>query len=505
MLEFHARLLNIFERRVTSRRNDKAQPCWGIFMLAYSDIIISARYRLLQRLRQGGMSEVFLAFDEQTQQHVAIKLVTSDTPEYSKRLQREVNILRKLSHPHILPVLDGGIMDSFHYLVMPYMERGNLRERLIQGPLTLQEAGNMLAQLTNALQYAHDRGIVHRDIKPSNVLLDTDDADYVYLADFGLAREIEGGSDLTQTGCLIGTPQYMAPELADRPESVSSDTYALGIMLYQMLTGQMPFTGNDPLSIYWKQLHEEPTPPSSLNPQISPAIEQVILRALDKDPDQRFPDARTLSLAYTNAMKASEMQVLADQDMLMLPPVEVTLRKRATGTRAAFLADFWQNRTSNAQQKGLLSLAFLLLMILPLSLGFILSRDGISMNPALSNSSLPGSKVVPSILQAPPPHSISSGSMHGSVSTVNDALPQSTPPSGPTHGPTPPPKDPPGHHPGPPPPKGPPDHHPGPPPPKGPSGHKPGPPPPKGPPPGHKPGPPPPKGPPPGHKPGPHR
>jgi serine/threonine protein kinase len=432
-------------------------------MLAYSGILISRRYRLLQRLRQGGMSEVFLAFDEQTRQEVAIKLVTSDTLEYSKRLQREMRILRKLSHPHILPLLDSGIVDSFHYLVMPYMRRGNLRERLVQDPLTQQEAGNILVQLADALQYAHNRGIVHRDIKPSNVLLDTGNADHVYLADFGLAREMEGGSDLTQTGCLIGTPQYMAPELANRPESVSSDVYALGIVLYQMVTGQTPFSGKDALSIYWKQLHEEPRPPSMLNAQISPAVEQVILRALDKDPVHRFPNARTLGLAYTHALKASETQALATSDMLMLPPVKVTLRKRASGTRTGLLADFWQNRTDKTVQKGLLTLAFLMLMALPLSLGFMLSRDGISMNPALNSNAVPGSNVAPVLLPAPPLHTSSSGSMHGSASTVNDALPQSIPASGPKHKPTRHgPKGPPVHKPGPPPWKGPPGHHHGP-------------------------------------------
>jgi len=390
-------------------------------------------------------------------------------------------------------LLDDGMMDGFHYLVMPYMGQGTLRERLIQSPLTLQEAGNILVQLADALQYAHDQGIVHRDIKPSNVLLSRGDADYVYLADFGLAREMEGGSDLTQTGCLIGTPQYMAPELADRPESVSSDIYALGIMLYQMLTGQMPFTGNDPLSIYWKQLHEEPAPPSSLNPQISPAVERMILRALAKDPGQRFPDVRTLMLAYTHALKASETQALAAQDMLMLPPVEVALRRRAMRTRASFLVDFWQHRTSKAVQKGLLSLALLLLMALPLSLGFMLSRDGISMNPPLNSNAMPGSIIAPSLLPAPPVHTISSGSVHGVVSTITLALPQSTPISRPKHESTPPPKGLVVHKYGPPPSKDPPGHHHGHPP-KGPPEHKPG----------HR-GPDPSRGPHPGHKPGSHR
>ena len=124
---------------------------------------------------------------------------------------------------------------------MPYMRRGTLREHIASGRLTLEEAGQVLEQVADALQFAHDHGVVHRDIKPSNILLDNENEHLFYLADFGLAKMIEEGSDITQTGCLVGTPEYMAPELTEKPESASSDIYALGILLYQMLAGQLPF------------------------------------------------------------------------------------------------------------------------------------------------------------------------------------------------------------------------------------------------------------------------
>src|SRR5947209_9603308 len=155
-------------------------------MLEQEKRVISGRYRLLQRLRRGGMSEVFLAFDEQTQQHIAIKLVND--PNCIKRLQREVRILRNLSHKHILPLLDDGAFGDYHYLVMPYMVGGNLRERLAQGKLTQEEAVRILDQLASALQYAHEHGILHRDIKPSNILLHDTHTHHIYLADFGLAK-----------------------------------------------------------------------------------------------------------------------------------------------------------------------------------------------------------------------------------------------------------------------------------------------------------------------------
>src|SRR5260370_7656470 len=151
-------------------------------MLERSDLIISERYRLLERLHRGRMSEVFLAFDERMQEHVAIKLVLSDDSDCMKRLQSEVRILRKLEHQHILPLLDSGVADFYHYLVMPYMQRGNLRERLVQGKLTQEEAGVILNQLAGALQYAHERSIVHRDIKPPIVCLHHTDPCHVSLS-----------------------------------------------------------------------------------------------------------------------------------------------------------------------------------------------------------------------------------------------------------------------------------------------------------------------------------
>src|SRR6202790_2539796 len=339
------------------------------------DILISGRYRILKRLRRGGMSEVFLAFDEQTQQQVAIKIVTNSDSECVQRLQREARVLRKLSHPHILPLLDDGIFGSSYYLVMPYMQRGNLRERLMQGKMTQEEAGIILHQLTDALAYAHTQGIIHRDIKPSNILLDTTDACHTYLADFGIAKILEEGSDITQTGFLVGTPEYMAPELAEKPESVSSDIYAVGVLLYQMLTVRLPFTGTSPLAICWKHIKEQPTSPTSLNPEISPAIEKVMLRAMNKNPRQRFAEAGAMSLAYANAL--SGIDQMPDLDLIPaiglpeLPPAQVTLRKMKKGFAAAHPAGFWQNHVGRAIQRGILSIAALLLVALPVSLGII--------------------------------------------------------------------------------------------------------------------------------------
>src|SRR6266481_4850649 len=173
------------------------------------------RYRLQSRLGRGGMSEVYLAYDELMHRDVAIKVVSSSHVDYIERFQREAKAIGNLHHNHILPAFDSGEQGPWHYLVMPYIEHNTLRERLERSDLTLEEAGELLQQIASALQHAHDNGIVHRDIKPSNILLRDDH--YAYLADFGLAKSLKGSSDITQLGTLLGTPEYMAPELADGP------------------------------------------------------------------------------------------------------------------------------------------------------------------------------------------------------------------------------------------------------------------------------------------------
>lgn len=287
---------------------------------------ISGRYRLHQCLHRGSMSDVYLAFDERLQQEVAIKLVSNDQPEATQRLQHEIHTLRTLSHKHIVPMLDHGKYEGYHYLVMPYLKQGTLRDRLARGRLTQEEAGHILVQVTSALHYAHQQGIVHRDLKPSNMLLDGTLHPHVYLADFNLAKAMGKGSDLTQTGIAIGTPAYMAPELIEKPESVSSDIYALGVLLYRMLTGRVPFSGSSPLAVLWKHAHELPVPPSSLNPAIPAPVEQVILRALQKDPQQRFPSAEAMAQAYMHALRSSQTSAVAHP---VVQPLEPTVTYRA--------------------------------------------------------------------------------------------------------------------------------------------------------------------------------
>jgi len=211
------------------------------------------RYHLQERLGHGGMSEVYLAYDELMHRDIAIKVMSSGHADYIERFQREAEAVGNLQHNHILPAFDYGQQERWHYLVMPYINHGSLSDLLDKGPVTLEHAGEILSQIADALQHAHEHGILHRDIKPSNILLLDDH--YAYLADFGLAKAIDGSGSVTHTGVLMGTPEYMAPELADGHASISSDLYALGILLYQMVTGRLPFTGETALAVYLRQMH----------------------------------------------------------------------------------------------------------------------------------------------------------------------------------------------------------------------------------------------------------
>ncbi len=259
------------------------------------------RYYLQSPLGHGGMSEVYLAYDELMKRDVAIKVLNSNNDIYVARFQREAEVLGRLSHDHILPAFDYGADGPWHYLVMPYIKGTTLREMLAKGPLSPAVAGEIFMQIADALQYAHDQHIIHRDIKPSNILIRDDY--HIYLADFGLAKSLQDSKDVTLSGMLLGTPEYMAPDLADGPATTSSDIYALGVLLYQMIVGRVPFIAETPLAIYMKHLHDMPVPPSQFNPQLSSTLDAVVLRALEKEPQRRYKTVKAFANAYLQAVE----------------------------------------------------------------------------------------------------------------------------------------------------------------------------------------------------------
>lgn len=259
------------------------------------------RYELHRRIAYGGMSEVYLGYDRRVRRRVAVKVLYGSDEPFVRRFEREALAVGTLSHDHILPLYDFGEQRPWYYLVMPFIEGGTLRDYLLKRErLTLEEAESFLYQIASALQYAHDHGVVHRDVKPSNILLRPDG--HAYLVDFGLAKAKQESESLTHIGAMIGTPEYMAPEQSNGQNDYRSDIYSLGIILYQMLTGRVPFTAESPVAVSLKHIQAQPVPPGELNPEIPQVVEDVILKALAKDPDDRFQQAKAFSLACRKAI-----------------------------------------------------------------------------------------------------------------------------------------------------------------------------------------------------------
>ncbi|HZS75451.1 MAG TPA: protein kinase [Ktedonobacteraceae bacterium] len=260
------------------------------------------RYELRRRIAQGGMAEVYLAYDRRVRRQVAIKVLYGRDEAFVRRFEREALAVGTLSHNHILALYDFGEQSPWYYLVMPYVDGGTLRDYLLKrGRLTLEEAASFIDQIASALQYAHEHGMLHRDVKPSNILLRRDG--YAYLVDFGLAKAIMGAESLTSSGAMVGTPEYMAPEQSNGQSDYRSDIYSLGVILYQMLTGRVPFTAESPVAISLKHIQATPTPPGELNKDIPPAVEEVILKAMAKDPNDRYQHAQDLANAFWKALQ----------------------------------------------------------------------------------------------------------------------------------------------------------------------------------------------------------
>lgn len=296
--------------------------------------MIVANYKLLSVLGAGSMSVVYLAqrLDDQ-RALVAVKLLQyqglispDDQAAFRMRFQREARAASQLRNEYILPVLSSGDEGDLPYMVMPVIVGGTLVTRLANQPqpMPFGEIARYLTQLANAVDYAHAQGVIHRDIKPSNILLD--EHGHVYLTDFGIARLYDSGDNaltrensptLTRTGQVLGTPYYMAPEQIQAiPTGPQADIYALGVVLYQMVTGQVPFHGDTPLAVAVQHLQEAPPAPGLLRQELPPPLEVVILRALAKDPAQRYPSATE----FADAFQAGLAEI--DDPMATRAPVE---------------------------------------------------------------------------------------------------------------------------------------------------------------------------------------
>jgi serine/threonine protein kinase len=262
------------------------------------------QYGILSVLGEGGMSTVYRARQASIQRDVAVKVIeakmTNDTA-FLKRFEREAQLIASLSHTHIVKVFDYGQQNNVIYLVMELLSGGSLNELLQKGPLAPDRVFRLVDQVTSALDYAHQKGVVHRDLKPQNLMFD--ESGNVLLTDFGLARLVNQTSAMTQTGLTLGTPAYMSPEQWTH-DSVDgrSDIYAFGITLFQMITGKLPFNGDTPYRLMYQHLYDQPPSVLTINPRLPAGLDLVIMQALAKDPDTRFNTAGEMAAAFRAAV-----------------------------------------------------------------------------------------------------------------------------------------------------------------------------------------------------------
>jgi serine/threonine protein kinase len=276
-------------------------------------------YQIQALLGTGGMGRVYRAHDPRLGREVAIKVLAAplaQEPGSLERFRREARAVAQLHHPHILPVYDFGEQGTLMYLVMPFIPGGTLQGVLRRrGALPLSEAYAFFEPLADALQYAHERGLIHRDVKPANVLLNNEG--WALLSDFGLARLVRRDVEtatLTGPGAFLGSPAYAAPEMVLEEEvDRRVDIYALGVLLFQMLTGRLPFAASSTLAVLRMQVEQSPPAPRRLNPAIPPAVEAVVLRALAKAPAERYPSMAAFAAALRSASATHQEAHVAAQ------------------------------------------------------------------------------------------------------------------------------------------------------------------------------------------------
>jgi serine/threonine protein kinase len=299
-------------------------------------------YRIIERFGQGGMATVFKAHHSVLKRDAALKFLHPaflEDPEFVRRFRHEARMIAGLEHPNIVPVFDFAEHDGLPYLAMKFVEGETLKARLARGPVSIAETTRILQAVAQGLAYAHMQGILHRDIKPSNILLGEDQV--IYLVDFGIARIAASAQSTLSSEMLIGTPQYMSPEQArsDADLDGGTDIYSLGIVLYELLVGDVPFDADTPISIIHDHLYTPPELPRAVFKKLPKGLEQVISIALSKKREDRYESAEDMLAAYLEAVGVDELpdesepseDASADLDPERGSPQPVPARLQAAG------------------------------------------------------------------------------------------------------------------------------------------------------------------------------
>jgi beta-lactam-binding protein with PASTA domain/predicted Ser/Thr protein kinase len=341
---------------------------------------VHGRYRLLRRIGSGGMADVWLAEDQHLQRRVALKILHrrfAQDREFVGRFEREAEAAARLQHPNVVAVFDRGDVDGTHYIAMQLLEGRTLKELIDQG-LTPEQAVALIRQVLEGAGFGHRHGVIHRDLKPQNAIVD--DEGKVTVTDFGIARA--GASEITQAGSVMGTPHYLSPEQAQGQDVTAvSDLYSIGVMLYEALAGRVPFEADSAVAIAMKQVSHTPQRPSSINPAVSPALDAVVMRALEKDPGQRFQSAEAFIAALDAALREPEGRGGGTAAFAPLPPPVV-------GPEEAAAAEPDAEEKARRKRRRRIWALIAAAALIGLLIGFALTRDTTTEVPNVTGNQL---------------------------------------------------------------------------------------------------------------------
>jgi len=291
-----------------------------------SGTVIDERYRVLERVGSGGMADVYCAEDTRLGRTIAIKVLHerfSQDREFVERFRREASAAAGLQHPNIVGIYDRGDSDGAYYIAMEFVEGETLKDVIRrEAPMDPGRTISIVKEILAATRFAHKRGVIHRDLKPQNVMIEADD--HIKVADFGIARA--SGSDITEVGAIMGTAQYLSPEQAHgQPVTAASDLYSIGVVMFEMLTGRAPFEAESPVAVALKHVNQPAPSPREFVPAVPPELEAIVLKALAKDPERRYPDAESMMRDLEVAQSRLGANLVDTESTAVFAPVPVPI------------------------------------------------------------------------------------------------------------------------------------------------------------------------------------